>query len=455
MKSIDAHSLNIGQRLTLTFIVLIALILGGNALIVWQFHIAHIQTARLTGTNQQLIVVLRLQATLLSFRQRLDGFAQTKDASRLNDEIEPLRRGLLEQTQDTRIALASLPSETSVDPAFLPTIEAIEITLPSQLKSIAELASSGDWEAVQSRLANELKPMEAQTSALVESIEQEVSDELKQAVANMSSVHRRILVIVPVTAISTFVIATFFGWSMAGRIIEVRFDERANERLRITRELHDTLLQTIQGSKLVADDALESRSDSARMTRALEQLSVWLERATYEGRTALNSLRESTREKNDLAEAFRRSIKECQRHSSIEGYFSVCGKFREMHPVVRDEIYRIGDEGIRNACAHSHASRLEVYLSYARALTLRVIDNGIGIDSQVMYKGKDEHFGLQGMRERAERIGAQLTITSSANMGTEVKLVVPGRIIFRKPSTSRIERVKSIFGRASHIAGLS
>src|SRR5260370_41259255 len=100
-------------------------------------------------------------------------------------EAGPLRRALLEQTQRTRSAIARLPAGAHVDPAFSPTLRAIEITLPSQLDAIAALAMSGDWENVRFRVSNELKPLETQSSALVDSIHQEGSEELKQAAATL------------------------------------------------------------------------------------------------------------------------------------------------------------------------------------------------------------------------------------------------------------------------------
>jgi signal transduction histidine kinase len=112
--------------------------------------------------------------------------------------------------------------------------------------------------------------------------------------------------------------------------------------------------------------------------------------------------------------------------------FTVVGDAGEMHPIVRDEIYRIGYEAIRNACMHSEASQLAVELRYASDLMLRVSDNGVGIDPGVADKGKDGHFGLQGMRERTARIGGYLTLASSSTSGTEIKLVVPGNITFSK-----------------------
>ena len=215
------------------------------------------------------------------------------------------------------------------------------------------------------------------------------------------------------------------------RMLSARFDERLAERTRVARELHDTFLQTVQGSKMVADHALKNSADHARMVRAMEQVSTWLGQANKEGRAALQSLRGSTTEKNDLAEAFSRAIDECRMRDCAEISFSVIGNSKEMHPVVRDEIFRIGYEAIRNACAHSGSDRLDVTIKYASDFMLAVSDYGIGIESEVLENGKDGHFGLRGMRERAERIGSKFTLSTAADSGTAITLVVPGRIAFR------------------------
>src|ERR1700676_1825930 len=118
-----------------------------------------------------------------------------------------------------------------------------------------------------------------------------------------------------------------------------------------------------------------------------------------------------------------------------------------MHPVVRDEVYRIGYEAIRNACLHSSATQLEIELKYARDLILHVSDNGAGFDSAIVDTGKESHFGLQGMRERAARIGAKLAVTTSA-AGTEIKLAVPGGIIFPASTPRRktlIAKIRTLF----------
>jgi signal transduction histidine kinase/ligand-binding sensor domain-containing protein len=213
--------------------------------------------------------------------------------------------------------------------------------------------------------------------------------------------------------------------------MKARFDERLDERTRIARDLHDTLLQTIQGSKLVADDALSTTSDLSHMRLAMEKLSAWLGRATEEGRAALNSLRTSSAEANDLAGALRRALEECRIHGSMEVSFQIAGDIREMHPIVRDEVYRIGYEAIRNACVHAEATHLKVDLSYAQDLSLRICDDGVGIDPEILNRGKPGHFGLQSMRERAARIMGRLSVESSAGSGTCITLTVPGGIVYR------------------------
>ena len=246
MRSADGRYFSIGPRLTVAFVMLILFIVGGNGLIFWNFHVARQQTDRLTGSSQQLIAVLRLQQSLLTFHQRLDDLAQSQDRARLLAEAEPLRRTLSDEIQQTRNALAHLPSVTSPAPTPMPTLEAIEITLPSQLVSITELSRSGDWDAIRRRLAYENRPLELQTAALVKSIDAEVSRERAQNLSEMRRLQFRLEAIVPATAVCTFCIATFLGWRVSRRMLDLRLEERVVERTRLARELHDTLLQTIQ-----------------------------------------------------------------------------------------------------------------------------------------------------------------------------------------------------------------
>ncbi len=225
--------LNIGPRLTLCFIFIILLMLGGNALLLWQFHLVRLQEERLSGVGQGLVAVLRFQSDLLSFHAKLDELAHSQDVDRLKTEAGPLRAVLVEDAERTRNSLAHLPAEAHLDPSFLPTLEAIESALPSQLEAITGLATSGDWQAVHLRLANEKKPLEAQTSALVKNIEQEVTEEQAQAVLQVAHLRRHILLIVPLTTVFTLLIAAFLG-------------------LAITRSITEPLGLLMEGSKAIA-----------------------------------------------------------------------------------------------------------------------------------------------------------------------------------------------------------
>jgi PAS domain S-box-containing protein len=212
MKIPSLDRLNIGPRLTLCFVVIILLMLGGNGLLLWQFRLVQAQEAGVTGVGQELIAVLRFQTDLLSFHARLDELAQSENIDRLTKEAGPLAAVLREDAERTRSALVHLPAEAHPDPTLLPTLEAIESALPSQLDAITALATAGDWHAVRLRLANEKKPLEAQTSALVRSIDQAVSQEQAQSAVNIELAESRMFVIVLVTSSLTLLIAAVLGF---------------------------------------------------------------------------------------------------------------------------------------------------------------------------------------------------------------------------------------------------
>jgi ligand-binding sensor domain-containing protein/signal transduction histidine kinase len=229
--------------------------------------------------------------------------------------------------------------------------------------------------------------------------------------------------------------------------LKVRFEERMYERNRIACELHDTLMQTIQASKFVADctliehsaiehSAIENPAGREKMGGALQKLSSWLAQALEEGRTALNSLRTQPSPRNGLAHDFRSVAEEIGIRTGMEIVVAVAGDQKEIHPLVSDEVYRIGYEAIQNACRHSQGSRVEVDLIYGRDFVLRVLDNGTGIDQELVELGKPGHFGLLIMRERAERVHGRLNIVSSPQTGTEIKLLVPGRVGFSERRNS-------------------
>src|SRR5215469_16208618 len=430
MKSSDYF--NIGPRLTLAFALLIALILAGNGLVIWQFHVARIQTDRLTGANQQLIAVLQFQVGLLSFHQRLDDLARSHDAHNLTTEAERLRQALEEQAQQTRTALANLPPGTQVDPAFWPTLETIEVALPAQLEAVNNLARLGDWGPVQHRLDNELKPIETQTSVLVGSIQQEANDELTHAVSKMGSMQQRILLIVPVTAISTFFIAAFFGWAVTRRIVELRLEERVSERTRIARDLHDTFFQGIEGLLLRFHTATSQLRKDEPARRIFEETLKQSDQVMLEGRELVLDLRETISERPDLSTAFADFGEGMRKGGSADFRVVVNGSIRSLHPTVFEELFKIGKEAMGNAFRHSGAHSVEAELNYERSgLRIRIRDDGTGIDPDILQQGhRDGHFGLPGMRERAQRVGANLDVWSRSGAGTEVEVRIAASIAY-------------------------
>ncbi|MET0659398.1 MAG: two-component regulator propeller domain-containing protein [Steroidobacteraceae bacterium] len=219
-------------------------------------------------------------------------------------------------------------------------------------------------------------------------------------------------------------------WQVA-KTLSARFNERMSERARLAREFHDTLLQTVQGSKLIVDSALSTVGDPTHHREKLERLSKWLESAIAEGRAALSSLRSSTTQRNDLAESLRGATQDNPPDTmTIE--FDINGRARDMHPIARDEISRIGCEAIRNALRHSGGSKLSIELDYSSELRLCVKDNGKGIVPAILQHGAVGHFGLSGMQERAKNIGGTLRFTSPKDGGTQVELIVPGHLIYER-----------------------
>jgi len=432
----NGNSFNIGRRLALALALLVTLILGGNGLVILQFERARLQTDRLTGVSQQLIAVLRLQESLQSFHQRLNELALSKDAHRLVTEAGPLRAALQEQTRQARNTLAYLPPEFRVDPTFLTALDTIEVTLPFQLEDVTTLAAAGDWEAVRLRLDNELKRIEDTASVHVKGINRDLDEELPRAVANMRNGQRRILLIVPITAISTVFVAAFFGWAIARRMLELRLEERVSERTRIARELHDTLLQSFQGLMLhlqVVDELLPQ----GKAKEALEQTLERADQAIAEGRNAVYELRSPALATNDLAQAVRALGNELATPDGAAFRLMVEGPARDLAPIVRDEVYRIAREALRNAFSHARAHHIEAELIYAeRLLQLRIRDDGEGIAPALLEEGRPGHYGLPGMRERARQIGANLTIWSGAGSGTEIELRIAGSIAYGKPPGS-------------------
>jgi ligand-binding sensor domain-containing protein/signal transduction histidine kinase len=222
------------------------------------------------------------------------------------------------------------------------------------------------------------------------------------------------------------------------RQLNVRFEERLAERTRIAQDLHDTLLQGFLSASMqlhVAADHLSTDSPAKPLVSRVLEL---MRQVIDEGRIALQGLRSSNSSSSDLAQAFSGIQTELALQERIDYQVTVIGPSRPLHPIIRDAVYRIGREALVNAFRHSRAKSIEVVLEYgSKQLRILVRDNGCGIDPQVLRSGREGHWGLSGMRERAEEIGARLKVLSAAGAGTEVELAVPSDIAFEPLSSER------------------
>jgi signal transduction histidine kinase len=219
--------------------------------------------------------------------------------------------------------------------------------------------------------------------------------------------------------------------------LNLRFEERLAERTRVAQELHDTLLQGVLSASMQLHVAVDQLPEDSSLRPALNRVLQLMGQVVEEGRNTLRGLRSSIEGAQDLKNSFSRIPQELGNQEAVEFRVVVQGPSMPLRSVIRDDVYSIGREALVNAFRHSRASTIDVELEYA-ANQLRVLvrDDGCGIDSQVLDSGRDGHWGLSGMRERAGRIGAKLKVLSRAGAGTEVELRVPGDIAFESHSPS-------------------
>jgi len=216
------------------------------------------------------------------------------------------------------------------------------------------------------------------------------------------------------------------------REFNAALEARVGERTRVARDIHDTLLQSFHG--LMLRFAVVQRLLPGRVEEAERELQKAMELATAaitEGRDAVQGLRDSTIETNDLVAAIKTIGEELAAKETGEGSVSfevrVEGASRELRPLLRDEVYRIAAESLRNAFRHANASGIEVEIRYGdKQFRLRVRDDGKGIDPTLLSgDGPEGHYGLRGIRERAQLAGGKLAVWSELNGGTEVELTIP------------------------------
>ena len=228
------------------------------------------------------------------------------------------------------------------------------------------------------------------------------------------------------------------------RVVRGRMEERLEERERIARDLHDTLLQSVQGLILKFSAVAKQIPSDLPARNALEKTLDHADEVLAEGRDRIRNLRVNSASLSDLPAAFRSVAEETSQGRDAIFKTVVEGRVRDLHPMVLEEAYCIGREAITNALSHSEGQHVEAEITYDwRQFRLRVRDDGRGIDPKILEAGgRAGHWGLQGMHERAQKIGGQLKFWSRPETGTEVELIVPGATAYQG-----VSQKSRLFGR--------
>jgi signal transduction histidine kinase/ligand-binding sensor domain-containing protein len=223
---------------------------------------------------------------------------------------------------------------------------------------------------------------------------------------------------------------------------EMALEARVSERTRIARELHDTLLQSFHGLLLRFQTVSQLWADRPELAKEkLDRAINEAANAITEGRNAVQGLRGSTAATSDIADAIGTLGTELAAAPSDRPapafHVTVEGEPRPLHPILRDDIYKITAEALRNAFKHADATNVDVEIRYDRMqFRLRVQDDGKGFDEALLPRqAAAGHYGVPGMRERAALMGGTLTLWSKEGEGAAVELYVPSRSAYVKVSS--------------------
>lgn len=233
--------------------------------------------------------------------------------------------------------------------------------------------------------------------------------------------------------------------------IRTRLEERNAERERIARELHDTLLQGVMGLVLRFQAVANTMPRESPVSRKLDSALVAADAVVTEARNSVHDLRGAD-DGEDLLTTLKRITADTAFSPPVSVRLLIEGQPRRLHPLVAEEIAKIVKEGLLNIAHHAQASEVEIAVDYAsRHLAVRVRDDGVGLPEDVLEQGrKAGHFGLVGMRERAERIGGTLNIISVRGDGVELALLLPGKLAYGERHERKVAWWKRMLGRGSN-----
>ena len=391
--------LTIGVRLTACFLAIVVLMIAADAVAIWQLRQLAAHTEMLNTADMASSAIVSLHLDVNSFSGKVAVLTRSHDARQFVNEAASVRETFLRHLRDAEQALSSSP-EIAQGGLISSTMKTLRTTLPSQIDSEIELANAGDWPAIQLRLTGQIQDLIDLSSPLVEGVEERVFQQRARINEETEQVRHRLFIVVPVAWLLTLLAAAALGWYVTKTItvplyelttgaralargdfrhevnvagndelavlgkafnhaaqqlhhqFEMTLEARVAERTRIARELHDTLLQSFQGLLLGFQTVFQLLPDQPM--EAKQRLGTAIERAANaitEGRDAVQGLRDSILEGNDLAPAICTLGEELATHSNNDRpafRVDVQGQSRDLHPILRDEIYRIAAEALRN-----------------------------------------------------------------------------------------------------------
>jgi signal transduction histidine kinase len=221
----------------------------------------------------------------------------------------------------------------------------------------------------------------------------------------------------------------------------LRFEERIAERVRVAQELHDTLLQGVLSASMQLDVAMDQLPPDSPALPAMNRVLRSMGQVIDEGRNTLRGLRSSIESADDLKCSLSPIPTELGTEEGVDFRVVVEGLALPLRSTIRDDVFGIGREALVNAFRHSQARSINLRLGYsASQLRVVVCDDGCGIDPRVLRSGRDGHWGLLSMRERADRIGAKVRVLSRVGGGTEVELRVPSDVAFKSNPSRPVHR---------------
>jgi signal transduction histidine kinase/ligand-binding sensor domain-containing protein len=225
-------------------------------------------------------------------------------------------------------------------------------------------------------------------------------------------------------------------------LLRLQFQERLAERTRIAQDLHDTLLQGFVSAKMQLFAEVHDLPPETQKTKRLKGIYELLGQLIEEGRNTVRDLRTSEYDEfTDFEQEFLKIREEFDINKNLDFRMVIGGTPRPLYPLIGSELLQIGHEALINAFLHSRATAIEIEIEYGlKSLNLLVRDNGCGINPEILRSGREGHWGLTGMRERAEKIKAEIKIWSRVNAGTEVVVSVPRRFAFKNTGLFIVRR---------------